>query len=98
MKKIISILMVITVLFAFSACSNNTTNEAETQNTSLQPTSDTVTESKNNENTVISGKTLVVYFSASGNTENAAKYIADVTNGDLFKLEPKNAYTDNDLN
>lgn len=44
------------------------------------------------------GKTLVVYFSASGNTENAAKYIAKAAKADLFELEPKKAYTDADLN
>ncbi|MDE6124652.1 MAG: flavodoxin [Eubacterium sp.] len=41
---------------------------------------------------------MVVYFSASGNTENAANYIAKATNGDIFEIEPKNAYTDDDLN
>lgn len=44
------------------------------------------------------GKTLVVYFSASGNTEEAAGYIADATGGDLFSLEPAEPYTDDDLN
>ena len=43
------------------------------------------------------GKTLVVYYSASGNTEEAAGYIAAATGGDLFKLEPREAYTDADL-
>lgn len=43
------------------------------------------------------GKTLVVYYSASGNTEEAAGYIASATGADLFELEPKEAYTDADL-
>lgn len=43
------------------------------------------------------GKTLIVYYSASGNTEEAAGYIATATGGDLFELEPKEAYTDADL-
>lgn len=43
------------------------------------------------------GKTLVVYYSASGNTEEAAGYIAAATGGELFELEPKEAYTDADL-
>lgn len=54
------------------------------------------TESEENaENT--DGKTLVVYYSASGNTEEAAGYIAAATGGELFGLEPKEAYTDADL-
>lgn len=44
------------------------------------------------------GKTLVVYYSATGNTENVANYIATATDGDLFKLEPAKPYSDDDLN
>ena len=44
------------------------------------------------------GGTLVVYFSATGNTEQAATYIADITGGDLFELEPAEPYTNEDLN
>ena len=43
------------------------------------------------------GKTLVVYYSATGNTEEAANYIATATNADVFELEPKDPYTDADL-
>lgn len=44
------------------------------------------------------GKTLVVYYSATGNTESVANYIAEITGGDLFELEPVEPYTDDDLN
>ncbi len=44
------------------------------------------------------GKTLVAYYSATGNTENVANYIATATDGDLFKLEPAEPYSDADLN
>ena len=44
------------------------------------------------------GKTLVVYFSATGNTERVAEMIAEATGGDLFELEPADPYTDEDLN
>ena len=44
------------------------------------------------------GKTLVVYYSATGNTEHVAKAIAAATNGDLFALEPAEPYSDADLN
>ena len=40
----------------------------------------------------------MVYYSATGNTENVANYIADITGGDLFELEPVEPYTDEDLN
>lgn len=44
------------------------------------------------------GKTLVVYYSASGNTAEVAKTIAAATNGDLFEIIPVNPYTSADLN
>ena len=40
----------------------------------------------------------MVYFSATGNTEAVANYIAESTNGTLFELVPVNEYTDADLN
>ena len=44
------------------------------------------------------GNVLVVYYSATGNTQNVANIIADITGGDLFELEPVELYTDEDLN
>ena len=44
------------------------------------------------------GNVLVVYYSATGNTENAASYIAQATGGDLFEITPAEPYTDDDLN
>lgn len=44
------------------------------------------------------GKTLVVYYSATGSTENVANYIAAATNADIFELEPAQPYTSADLN
>lgn len=41
---------------------------------------------------------MVVYYSATGNTEEAAQYIAEATGGDLFELVPTEPYTDEDLN
>ena len=43
------------------------------------------------------GNTLVVYYSATGNTEEAAGYIANLTGGDLFELVPTEPYTSEDL-
>lgn len=42
-------------------------------------------------------KTLVAYFSASGQTANLAKTLAGVTGGDLFEIVPETAYTAADL-
>lgn len=40
----------------------------------------------------------LVSYSATGNTEEAANYIAQATGGDLFELEPVEPYTEEDLN
>lgn len=53
-----------------------------------------------NENNEIkeNSKVLVVYFSAQGHTDNVAKLIAKNLNADIFKLEPVEEYTSDDLN
>lgn len=43
-------------------------------------------------------KILVSYFSASGTTKKVAENIAKAVNGDLFEIEPKEKYTEEDLN
>ena len=40
---------------------------------------------------------LVAYFSATGNTEEAAGYIAELTGGVLFELTPVDDYSNDDL-
>ena len=42
-------------------------------------------------------RVLVSYFSASGETKRVAEKIASTINGDLFEIEPKEKYTDADL-
>ncbi len=44
------------------------------------------------------GKTLVAYFSAGGNTADAAKIIADTLSADIYEITPKEKYTREDLN
>ena len=42
-------------------------------------------------------KTLIAYFSASGTTKQVAERLANTINGDLFEIEPKEKYTNEDL-
>ena len=44
------------------------------------------------------GKTLVVYFSATGNTKTVAEEITRLTGADLYEIVPAVPYTDEDLN
>ena len=42
-------------------------------------------------------KTLIAYFSATGTTEKVAKQLAEITGGDLHKIEPEKPYNHDDL-
>lgn len=44
------------------------------------------------------GRTLVVYYSATGTTESVAQTIADTVGADLFEVVPAQPYTSDDLN
>ena len=41
--------------------------------------------------------TLIVYFSATGNTAKLAKKISKITNGEIYEIKPKVPYIDKDL-
>lgn len=93
MKKLTALLMSIALIFSFAACSNGNSNStsADAESTvTVQPTAE-------NSVSAESANTLVVYFSATGNTEEVAEYIADSTGGDIFEIVPAQPYTDADL-
>ena len=46
----------------------------------------------------VNAKTLVAYFSATGNTAKVAEKLAKVVEADLFEIKPEQVYTDADLN
>lgn len=100
MKKVFSILMVLTLLFSLAACSNSTTNEESSSPTQQSSTPNSAsTEESNNQNdsstpTETGSKSLVVYFSWSGNTENVAKSIQSQTDSDIFEIVPATPYSD----
>ena len=80
---------------------SETTSEPEKAEQSSETSS--ASQSENEDNTVdtdvesTGGKTLIVYYSASGNTEEVANYIASATGGDLFEIVPTEIYTNADL-
>ena len=110
MKKITALIMSLLMITSLAACGSNETNtpaqsEPESSQTESAPTSElqstqdsTMESSEASQEEALTGKTLVVYFSATGNTKSAANYIAQATGGDLFELEPAEPYTDEDLN
>lgn len=101
MKKLLSLLLSMTLVFSLAACSGGTTSSegnssepsSETSVTSEEPSSSEVPEEPA-EPTEEAGGTLVSYFSWSGNTEQMAQMIQAETDGDLFEIEPATPYTD----
>ncbi len=83
---------------------NTTTASPETEQTSAdtsaessdETSADSSSEDENSDGE--SSKVLVVYFSASGNTERVANDIAAAAGADLFEIVPTEVYTDDDLN
>ena len=102
MKKFTAILLTLVLALSLAACGSDTTTASDGEGTTAPATEpqDTTTQEDTNAGTasVDTGRTLVVYFSATGNTQTAAETIADLTGGDLFQLEPADPYTDEDLN
>lgn len=80
---------------------SETTSEPEkTEQSSETPSASQAENEDNTGNTdaeSTGGKTLIVYYSASGNTEEVANYIASATGGDLFEIVPTEIYTGEDL-
>ena len=108
LKKMISIMAVgaasMSILAGCQASGtkaiNSMTAAAQTeQSSTAEASSEDEKTADNTENTGNgSGKTLVVYYSASGNTERVAKAAAEAAGADLFEIVPVEPYTSEDLN
>lgn len=94
MKKLTALFLSLAMVLSLAACGTNASNETsaapESTGNTEEPSSQPETEGE-------AGGTLVVYYSATGNTEQVANYIANITGGDLFELEPVEPYTSDDL-
>ena len=96
-KKTLGLWMAFMMIFSLAACgqaapgSSESTPSNESATRSEAPESQ-ATKTSEAETSSDDGKTLVVYFSWSGNTEEMANHIAEQTGGDLFEIEPKTPY------
>lgn len=109
MKKLITLMLSAMLVFSLTACQENTISETESKEASTENVESSSKEqstpkessnelSKEQSTKQKDNKSLVVYYSSTGNTKTVAKYIADETGADLFKLVPKELYTSDDLN
>lgn len=106
MKKSVSILMFFILLFCFTACSSTT--DIEESSSALQSSTESSLSDEENgsqndypqssfsssESSETGSKSLVVYFSWSGNTQNVAEAIKANTDSDIFEIIPETPYSD----
>ena len=108
MKKLTALLLSVVLVLSLAACgSANKPASSTTQPETSAPTEQPATEPSESSSTTPAesepgtqpetGKTLVVYYSASGNTERVAKDIAEAAGADLFEIVPTEVYTNDDL-
>lgn len=108
MKKLTALLLSVVLVLSLAACgSANKPASSTTQPETSAPTEQPATEPSESSSTTPAesepetqpetGKTLVVYYSASGNTERVAKDIAEAAGADLFEIVPTEVYTSDDL-
>ena len=108
MKKLTALLLSVVLVLGLAACgSANKPASSTTQPETSAPTEQPATEPSESSSTAPAesepetqpetGKTLVVYYSASGNTERVGKDIAEAAGADLFEIVPTEVYTNDDL-
>lgn len=103
MKKTLLTILNVFLILSFSSCVNQVNKNAEItyaiSETSQSENENSISEQTATDNTTQNSdkKTLVVYFSATGNTREIAEYIASATGGDLFEIIPEKIYSSEDL-
>ena len=110
MKRIFSFLLAVCLVMALTACGSRTapsgeatpsepeTSQSQTPSSAPETVLDATPSPSESEQTEESVKTLVVYFSATGNTKAVAEKIAELTGADIYEIVPAEPYTADDLN
>ena len=105
MKKLTSILLLAALALSLAACGSSapantpapTTAPAEATEAPADTAAETPADTAE-ATAPETGKVLVVYYSASGNTARVANDIAEAAGADVFEIVPVEPYTSDDLN
>ena len=99
MKKLLSTVGIISMIFLLSACGSQRTADDQTGSASASQSSSAQNsaaiqqpETKEDETNI-----LVAYFSATVNTKALAEFAADAVHADIYEIVPETPYTDEDL-
>ena len=95
MKKLTALLLSLALVLALTACGSTA---PDTPKDDPQPPAETPVQDPVTPDEPQTGKTLVVYYSASGHTRQVAQAIAEAAGADLFEVVPTEVYTSDDLN
>ena len=107
MKKVISVILMLALCLALASCgaaktaqdsakdSTNETQPPESGSTAPDSGSADAPQTDNTDNT--GAKSVVVYFSVTGNTKKVAEHIAEATGADIYEIVPKEPYSDDDI-
>ena len=114
MKKLVSLLLAMTMAFSLAACGAGTANDPQEgqpgsapsvseppASAEPEPAPDSTEETPDSAQEPgedDAPSTLVAYFSATGNTESIAQHLQAVLDADLYEIVPAEPYSEDDLN
>ena len=98
--RITALITAILLITSLTACGGNTagqTSREQSETAAAQSNREQTSQQNDGEPQTNSGKTLVVYFLATGTTKGVAEKIAKITNADLYEIKAAQEYTSADL-
>ena len=107
MKKLTALLLSLVLMLSLAACgsadkpassNDQPVSSDKPASNPAEPAGDAENTPADADNQPEAGKTLVVYYSATGSTKRVAEDIAEAAGADLFEIVPTEVYTSDDLN
>ena len=96
---VLVLIIAVVAVLGYSFLSNDSDDNNVNNNTNNNSNNNSTTDENITDDNIGSGtgKTLIVYYSATGNTEGVAERLAENLNADTFEIVPSDPYTADDL-